>query len=246
MQLHYTIHGTGEPLVLIHGYLSDGNYWHSIVPQLTEHYQVITIDLLGFGKSPKPNTSDYSLATHAQAVADTLRPLINQPAIIMGHSMGCLVSSQLAITNPKLVSKLILCNMPFFETPEQARGVVMKTGRVYRAMLYSPLARLFWPIAKLLLRGKFAPGPKGAFSVHHTYPSRTRSLKNTIEPTSAVKLLKRTTHPTVVINGTYDRRVYRQNLEAAHLPTNIQLRWVETGHHTISRAPRAVLDELVP
>ncbi len=56
MRLFYREYGTEhtDTVVLLHGYLSDGRYWSSVVKRLKQTHHVIAIDLLGFGKSPKP------------------------------------------------------------------------------------------------------------------------------------------------------------------------------------------------
>lgn len=220
-------------VVLIHGFLSDSTYWRSVVPQLSEQYRVITIDLLGFGASPKPRDATYSLADHTTAVAETLTAVIDRPAVIIGHSMGCLVAAQLSIDHPQLVSRLALFNMPIFSHSEQAREVLMETSYLYRLMLYSPLARVGWPIVKTLLRSRLRLGPPDAFSRHHTYESRHRSLTNTIEATDVIALLQQIPCPTVIVEGVYDRAVYRDNLDRAHLSPQITVLWTDTGHHTI-------------
>lgn len=244
MMLHSIVRGEGTPIVLLHGYLSDSRYWRTLAAQLAADHQVITIDLLGFGRSPKPRSSQYSLADHVTALARTLDGLTTQPIIIVGHSMGALIAAQFAVSHPDRVKRVILVNMPIFKSRAQARELLMGTSRLYRTMLYSPLARLAWPIAKLLLRGWLAPGPRGAFSVRHTYPSRTRSLAHTIEKTDPLALLAHLDRPATLIQGTYDRTVYRENLEHAKLPDSLDLRWVDTGHHTAIDQPDIVLDAI--
>ena len=254
VQLHYTIHGTGEPLVLVHGYLSDSTYWRTIVPELSKHYQVIAIDLLGFGKSPKPASADYSLDEHVTALAETIKQVTNKPIILVGHSMGSLVSARFAAQYPDAVARLLLCNMPLFPDAVQAREVIKRTNPTYRLMLYSPFARILWPIVRcvwpairpLLRARRLVPGPPGAFSSHHTYASRMGSLKNTVEVANAMQLLQKLTQPTTLILGIFDRRVYKRTLDTTRLPSNISIDWVDTGHHTVHQLPSAVLDILIP
>jgi pimeloyl-ACP methyl ester carboxylesterase len=246
MALFYHTYGSGAPLVLLHGYLSDSRYWQALIPELAKHYTVITIDLLGFGKSPKPRSATYTLDEHAAAIAETITHITSEPVTLAGHSMGALVAGQLSATRPELITRTVLCNMPLFRDAKQARGVIMRTGPLYRILLYSPLARIAWPLVKsFFLAKRLAPGPPGAFSIHHTYRSRMLSLANTIEPTSALELLLSISVPTVLINGTYDRRVYRETLATTTLPATITIKWVETGHHTLHQAPHELLDVLI-
>ena len=231
--------------MLIHGFLSDSHYWNRLVKELSKNHRVITIDLLGFGKSPKPRHAQYSLDQHAALVIDTLESLLDEPAVIVGHSMGALIAARISQLAPKLVERLVLCNMPLYTSPEQARGVIKRTNLPYRLALYSPAARVLWPVIKTIApRGKLRLGPAGAFSPHHTYQSRKRSLTHTVEATDAVALLHSLTVPTALICGSYDRAVYRKNIEQETFPANITIKWVETGHHTPLRHPELILPEL--
>lgn len=245
VKLHYHVAGTGPAIVLIHGFLSDSRYWNKLVKELSSSHRVITVDLLGFGKSPKPRHAHYSLDQHAALVIDTLEPLLDEPAVVVGHSMGALISARISQRAPELVERLVLCNMPLYTSPEQARGVIKRTSLPYRLALYSPAARVLWPLIKSLApRGKLRLGPAGAFSPHHTYQSRKRSLTHTVEATNALTLLHSLKAPTTLICGIRDRAVYRQNIEHEVFPRNITIKWVQTGHHTPLRHPELILPEL--
>lgn len=248
MKLHYSTYGdeSKPTIVLIHGFLSDSHYWRPIRRELSSTHRIITIDLLGFGHSPKPRRAEYTLDQHAAAVIETLRPLLTKPAIIVGHSMGALVSARVSQLAPELTERLVLCNMPLFTSADQAHGIIRRTNHLYRLALYSPAARIIWPAVKTLApRGYLRLGRAGAFSPHHTYHSRKRSLVNTVGATNSFKLLDSVTCQATLICGTYDRAIYRKNVDAHRLPETITLKWVETGHHTVLQRPNIILDELL-
>jgi non-heme chloroperoxidase len=88
IELHYEDHGSGSPVVLIHGYPLSGRAWDKQVPVLLEAgHRVITYDRRGFGESSYPATGyDYdTFAADLKAVIDTLDL---RDAVIVGHSMG--------------------------------------------------------------------------------------------------------------------------------------------------------------
>lgn len=89
MSLHYHITGSGPTIILLHGFLSDSRYWRGITSSLSQHYRVVTIDLLGFGKSPKPKTATYSLTYQAQLVAKTIKDVSDEPVSITRTLDGC-------------------------------------------------------------------------------------------------------------------------------------------------------------
>jgi non-heme chloroperoxidase len=88
IQLYYEDHGSGRPVVLIHGYPLSGRAWDKQVPALLEQgHRVITYDRRGFGKSSQP-TSGYDYDTFATDLQTLLQTLDLRGATLVGHSMG--------------------------------------------------------------------------------------------------------------------------------------------------------------
>lgn len=253
MILHFEESGSGTPLILLHGFLSSGHYWSGITSNLDKHYRVITIDLLGFGKSPKPKWSDYSLETHAEAVAATIYKILGAtPFVIVGHSMGALIAGEVANRLPiGRIRKLVLMNMPVFRTSVEARATFSETGRLYRTLLYSPLGRALWPIinisAKIPIVRIAARSYKTAVasSSHNIHASRTRSFRNTIETTNSIEVLNALNVPTLLVHGEYDRPIYLRNILNFVFSEHIELKCVNTGHHTPLLNPLFLRDVLV-
>ena len=88
IQLYYEDHGTGRPVVLIHGYPLSGRAWDKQLPVLLEDgHRVITYDRRGFGKSSQP-TGGYEYDTFASDLNALMEALDLRDATIVGHSMG--------------------------------------------------------------------------------------------------------------------------------------------------------------
>ncbi|MGV9507627.1 alpha/beta fold hydrolase [Streptomyces tendae] len=88
IELHYEDKGTGQPVVLIHGYPLDGNSWEGQVPALLDAgHRVITYDRRGFGKSSQPSTG-YDYDTFAADLNTVMETLDLHDAILVGFSMG--------------------------------------------------------------------------------------------------------------------------------------------------------------
>ncbi|MBB5787640.1 alpha/beta fold hydrolase [Jiangella mangrovi] len=88
IDLYYEDHGSGQPVVLIHGYPLDGHSWEKQTPALLDAgYRVITYDRRGFGRSSQPTTGyDYdTFAADLKAVLDTLDL---RDVVLVGFSMG--------------------------------------------------------------------------------------------------------------------------------------------------------------
>jgi pimeloyl-ACP methyl ester carboxylesterase len=88
INLHYEDHGTGAPIVLIHGYPLSGRAWDKQVPMLLDAgRRVITYDRRGFGQSSHPSFG-YNYDTFAADLNTIMEALDLRDAILVGHSMG--------------------------------------------------------------------------------------------------------------------------------------------------------------
>ena len=105
--LGYTRRGSGEPLVLLHGLGSSGQAWNPVIPLLAERFDVIVIDLPGFGDSaPLAADAEPHPAAIAAVVAMTLSSLGIGTPHVAGNSLGGWVALELAAIMP--VSSLTL------------------------------------------------------------------------------------------------------------------------------------------
>ncbi|HKU30020.1 alpha/beta fold hydrolase [Arthrobacter sp. NyZ413] len=88
IEIYYEDHGTGQPVVLIHGYPLDGSSWEKQTAALLDAgYRVITYDRRGFGKSSKP-TAGYDYDTFAADLNTLLETIDVNDAVLVGFSMG--------------------------------------------------------------------------------------------------------------------------------------------------------------
>ena len=100
--------GTGDTtLVLLHGYGEHLLTWRSVVDPLAERYAVVAFDLPGFGASEKP-AGPYTLSAMSGRVVDFLARWTRPPVILVGHSMGGEIATEVALDRPDLVQGLIL------------------------------------------------------------------------------------------------------------------------------------------
>lgn len=205
---------SGPTVVLLHGILGSSAYWQRVAELLPDH-DVIALDLLGFGRSPRPARSSYDGASHADAVVAALESLdVHGPVTLAGHSMGALIALRLAAERPDLVGRLVLIAMPVFEDPGTARAAIAHTA-ARRLMLYGPVSRLFcgvWcrglnplsrRVAPIYLRR--VPRAVAQATVDHSWWSYSRSLANVVERQQVAADLRRRTCPTIVVYGDEDR-----------------------------------------
>jgi pimeloyl-[acyl-carrier protein] methyl ester esterase len=128
----YKQSGSGPKLVLLHGWGLHGGIWETILPQLETHFEVINVDLPGFGYSPVYN-GEYTLDYLIEAVAEVL------PAdcYLLGWSLGGLVATGIALKYPQKITKLITVasNPSFVATPEWQFGMQAETLESFIAYL---------------------------------------------------------------------------------------------------------------
>lgn len=114
LNLYYEIHGKGEPLVLLHGLGSSTRDWQFQLDGFAAHYQVITLDLRGYGQTDHP-PGPYTIQQMSVDVVALLDHLQISNFHLLGYSMGGAVSLQLALDHAQRVDKLIVVNsLPSF------------------------------------------------------------------------------------------------------------------------------------
>src|ERR1051325_12172854 len=106
LNMYYEIHGTGQPLVLLHGAFSAiGTSFGKILPELAKTRQVIALELQAHG-----HTADIDRPLSLEGMADDVAAAISQlgmeQADILGYSMGAGVALRVAISHPEVVRKL--------------------------------------------------------------------------------------------------------------------------------------------
>ncbi|XP_051145013.1 probable lysophospholipase BODYGUARD 1 [Andrographis paniculata] len=113
-----------EDVVFIHGFISSSAFWtETVYPNLSRwaklRYRLHAVDLLGFGRSPKPTDSMYTLREHVEMIEKSvLDPYRVKNFHIVAHSLGCIIAMALAVRHPAAVKSLTLLAPPYFPTPK--------------------------------------------------------------------------------------------------------------------------------
>jgi pimeloyl-ACP methyl ester carboxylesterase len=112
-ELYYEAHGAGAPLVLLHGGLHTIDLsFGAVLPALAERYRVIAAELQGHGHTPDTDR-ELTLPTLAGDVAGLLDALGIERAHLFGFSLGGIVATQVAISYPERVGRLVLASAHF-------------------------------------------------------------------------------------------------------------------------------------
>ncbi len=109
LAMHYTREGSGEPVILIHGYAQTSRMWRKVaMPALAKRFTVIAPDLPGFGESgiPADGLDAKNAAERVHALVQTLAP--GQKVRLVGHDIGLMVAYAYAAMYPDEVDKLVV------------------------------------------------------------------------------------------------------------------------------------------
>lgn len=149
IDLYYETHGTGSPMVLLHGGLGSGEMFGPIIGTFADRHQVILVDLQGHGR-----TADIDRPLDIRLMADDVAALIDhlglrQPAVV-GYSLGGGVALQVAIRHPEKVGRLVCASAAIRRDaayPEilQQQGQVNATAAAF--MMETPMYELYQRVA---------------------------------------------------------------------------------------------------
>jgi pimeloyl-ACP methyl ester carboxylesterase len=107
INLYYETHGTGRPLILLHGGLMSGEMFEPILPALAERHRVIAVDLQGHGR-----TADVDRPIDIRLMADDIAALIDHLELdrpdLVGYSLGGGVAFFTAVKYPQKVGRLVM------------------------------------------------------------------------------------------------------------------------------------------
>jgi len=117
LNLFYRDHGSGDPLIILHGLFGSGMNWNTLAKYFGEEYQVFLVDQRNHGRSPHDDLFNYSVM--AQDLADFMDQQHIVKASIIGHSMGAKTATTFALSHPEKVNKLVAVDMGVKHYPVQ-------------------------------------------------------------------------------------------------------------------------------
>ena len=107
--------GTGEPIVFLHGFPTSGHLWSDVVPLVPAGHRVVVLDLLGYGRSDRPQGHPVGIRAHADRTVALLDLLGINYACLVGHDVGGGIAQSIAVRHPQRVSRLCLIDSVAFD-----------------------------------------------------------------------------------------------------------------------------------
>jgi len=114
-EINLVIGGSGQPLLLLHGYPQTHAMWHRVAPRLAQRFTVVAADLRGYGDSAKPAGGDkhmaYSKRAMAQDQVEVMAALGHSTFYVAAHDRGARVAHRMALDHPQAVKKLAVLDI---------------------------------------------------------------------------------------------------------------------------------------
>lgn len=163
VRLHYTEHGDGPPLVMLHG----NGVTHSdfdtsgLADHLARHHRLYIFDRPGFGYSERPRTTVWTPHAQAELLHKALEQLGVERPVVLGHSWGTMVAVAMGLAHPEYVRGLVLLSGYYYpsvrlDAPLMSPPAIPIIGDLLRYTLSPLLGRLLWPA---LTKHMFSPTP---------------------------------------------------------------------------------------
>lgn len=137
---------TRSDVIFIHGFISSSTFWtETIFPYFSDpaesSYRFFAVDLLGFGRSPKPTDSMYTLSEHVDMIVrSVVQPYQLRSFHIVAHSLGCIIALALAARFTGSIKSLTLLSPPYFPVPNGEQGSQFVLRQLAPRRVWPPIA----------------------------------------------------------------------------------------------------------
>ena len=246
--------GNGPPVLMLHGLGASSRYWDALAA-LNPQFRATVPDLLGFGRSPKPDDATYDIDCHVASIA----PLVAPGSVLVGHSTGALIAAAVAARHPDLVQALVLIGMPAYDSAEEASRAIARLGWLPRTTaenrrsarwICTAMCRLR-PLAATLapLVVRDLPASVARDGVMHTWPSYSCTLRNVVLGYRPLPDLIAAQRPITMLYGNRDPETsteeigrLRASLERSRARAEIHI--VDGDHHLPIRNPTIIMQAI--
>jgi pimeloyl-ACP methyl ester carboxylesterase len=229
--------GSGPVVVLLHGIAASSDDWHEVVRALKNDFHIITIDLLGFGRSPKPQWAQYHMSTHIRHIEAALAKVYPRGQfILIGHSLGSLLATRLSRRHPKRISRLLLLSPPVYPplqtiTSKAARRRTALYFRLYKFLRLHPRvsAKNFERLKRIL------PLPQSVIKQPLTWLPFERTLEHCIEQQTIMADIVAVRAPVDIFYGTLDGVIVPYNIESLEHLRGVSVHRLPRQNHDLTR-----------
>lgn len=233
-----------QSVFFLHGFGGSSNDWKEIFSLLDSEFQLIVIDLPGFGKSSKPRSNKfYRTDFLVQLIDDILREYKLAEVVLTGYSMGGRLASQFAYLHPEKVKALILeSSSPGIKTKSERHLRIKSDGELITFINKNSLKDFFnfWQNLPLFATQKNLPVKKQQSILLNKINANskiglTNSLKNfgQGEMENLWNKLPRIKIPTLLLSGALDTKYTSIQQEMVKLLPNSSHKIIEDAGHNL-------------
>lgn len=254
LRIHVAEAGTGQPVLLLHGWPEHWWAWRKVIALLAGDHRVICPDMRGFGRSEAPRRG-YSTAQLATDVIALMDELGIERAVVVGHDVGGRIAFHLGLHHPDRVRRLITLNAahpfwtarsmglsgalrmwwtPLVETPLLGRWIIghvprftarlLRLGRVDRTTLTPAEVRAYVDAVRAPERARASERLMYEFAYHEIIPTLLGRNR-----------AHRLTVPTLMLNGDRDAFLSSRSLGGADAyADDLRIELVEGGGHMLA------------
>lgn len=229
VKIWYAEYGQGSPVILLHGGLTNANYWGNLISTLKKKYHVIVMDSRGHGRSSL-NNEPLSYHLMAQDVLSLMNFINIKNAAIVGWSDGANIGLDIAIHHGEKVTKLFA--LAGNSTPEA-------TMDVSKCPAFNAFTKR---IEKEYMTLSLTP----SISNYNSLSQRVEKMQD-LEPNFTAKMLKHITIPTLIVAGDHDEAIKRSNTEymARTIPHAKLLIEPNAGHFVFLQYPKKFANDVL-
>jgi len=243
LRVPYTLHVRGDKtigkpkttIVFLHGLGGSGEMWGKVISMMKlEDVRIVTLDLVGFGQSPKPKWATYSTKLQAKSLGLTLAKLrIGGKVVIVGHSLGSLVAIEAAKRYGFAMKALVLCSPPLYVAPDDK--ALIRPERVLRKLFKAMETNTDQFVALSEFASKYKVVVNKSFNVtRKNVDIFLNTLHAAIANQTAMTDIVKLRIPIEIMYGLLDPLVIGANLNAvAKRNKQIHVNTIPAGHEVI-------------
>ena len=256
--LFYQVAGSSKSkIVFLHGLLGSHVYWDQVVPILSINHQLILLDLLGFGDSPKPN-ANYTVNEHLEKISEVINSTLptEKYFTLVGHSMGAILALNYATLHPNQVQKLILINAPMVTDEQDLKKTIAESSSKLMATMtfdqtwgklvckiHEVLPLLSYPFIRILEPD--LPPAVAKAAGQHTWDSYSGSFEHVLLEQDFFKLISKVHFiPILIIASSDDEYTKVATLKRLPESKNIQVVLLKGDHNVLLHQPEQIANEI--
>jgi len=223
----YSEGGSGEPVVLLHGFGASADNWNRFAGRLTKRYRVIAPDLPGWGQSTRIDSASYAYPQQVERLHQLLGALGLHRVHLVGHSMGGFIASAYAARYPEEVITLGLI-APHGIAEPQASELALSVAAGDNWLVATNVSEFDRLLNKVFAKRPYVPKSVFRLLAAHTIRGAAKSARiftemQSNDPTLEERLA-RITAPALIIWGEQDRvlhvscaDIFRQGIKNSDL-----------------------------